>query len=136
VRYDRRVLDQATAKRRVAAAIKLAGTTQAKLGEALSADGLGITDPERIMQGKKTIQDNDATYLAKHTGLPKAWFLEPDLDAVFARAPSEGSGSASVLADADLAEALAELAEAQLQLQRAQELLTHGDPPAGATGSG
>lgn len=68
--------------------------------------------------------------------VPEDWFLADDFDAWLAR-PSAGAPVAqTILADSDLAEALAELGEAQQQLQRVQGRLMRGEPPEEGRGSG
>lgn len=67
--------------------------------------------------------------------VPEDWFLVDDFEAWLARPSGEAPVAQTVLADADLAAALAELAELQQQLQRVQELLLHGSQRAAGSGN-
>lgn len=78
-------------RRRLGAALRLAGVTQSELGQRLKADGLGSTDPEQIMQGKKEVGEAHIDSFARHLNVPREWFTVDDLDAWISRLADPGS---------------------------------------------
>lgn len=80
-------LDPETRSRRIAAARALAGIEkQSELDELLDQDDLGKQVAAKLegMWKMPGFTVEIAESLARHTGLPTAWFTEPDLTRVFA----------------------------------------------------
>lgn len=101
----------------------------------MKEDGLKSEDPQQISQGRKDMQKAHWESFARHLDVPEEWFTAPDFAAWVTTSRREGSADPAVLADADLAEALAELGEVQLQLQHVEGLLQRGELPGGGTGN-
>ncbi len=130
-------MDSETLGRRIKAAMILKGITQAELGEKFSQDDLGFNDPGRIIRGERIAGPSRIDALVRHLDMPREWFTVDDLEAWLAnRRPSRPEWTESMIEHAALAEALAELAQAQQQLGHAQELLTPSLPPEESTGNG
>lgn len=87
--YSGMALDPEEAARRVRAARHLAGLEQAELGRLMKKDGFGATDvgrlerPQDARKPPPPLSQGRITSLARHTGVPEAWFTEPDLKRLF-----------------------------------------------------
>jgi transcriptional regulator with XRE-family HTH domain len=85
-------LDPDTLKRRVKSARELAGLDQRDIGALMKTDGLGRHDVgkwERVDPSAPPMSPARAESLARHTGVPPAWFTEPDHTTLFSE-PDEG----------------------------------------------
>lgn len=104
--------------------------SQDDLGELMEKDGLGLKDPGEISQGRKKAQDAHVHSMSRHLRVPPEWFNVDDFERWISRlhAPSADEfarASDEAQVHLETAAALAELAEAQVVLARAQERLTH-----------
>lgn len=127
------------AGRRLAAARELAGFKQAELGALVAARGGNKHDVAKIERGQKEMSEAHIDSLVALLHVPREWWTADDLTEWIegrARSQTAEAGDPAVLADADLAEALSELALAEQRLQHAQELLRRVDPMQGLTGNG
>lgn len=122
-------------RRRFRAALALRGIEAKDFPVVLS--GLPKNAAQRAAHFSDDYEATDtlAWVVSQELGLPQAFFTEPDLDTLLATRRSEGLDAAETVGDAELAEALAGLAEVQQQLQHVQGLLTHGGQPEGGAGS-
>lgn len=92
--------------RRLGGALRLAGITAEELGRRMKEDGLGKTDPEQIMQGRKEMQRVHAEAFARHLNVPLDWFLVEDFHGWIREAAAEsGAGEFRLSALASAVEA-------------------------------
>lgn len=85
-------LDPATQKKRIKAAAALAGMNLADFGRALPDHGVKKSTARQILrtagdnppENAQEMTDAAALAMGKVSGLPVAWFFEPDLSKLFA----------------------------------------------------
>jgi transcriptional regulator with XRE-family HTH domain len=123
-RHGFMALEPEVVKRRVRSAREFAGLEQKEIGRLMKADGFGIHDVgkwERMDPTAPPMSPGRAQSLSHHTGLPVAWFTEPDLSAILSE-PREGDRVADL--EARLEEtnaALRDLAARQLDADEEAE---------------
>lgn len=76
------MLDREEIKRRMEAARKLRGLSQAELGERFAADDLGKMDPQQIERGIMPLRGARLAAACKHLRVPERWFTAEDVDEI------------------------------------------------------
>lgn len=74
-------------KRRMEAARKLRGLSQAQLGKLFEADDLGKMDPQQIERGIMPLRGARLAAACRHLRVPERWFTAEDVDEIVGFTP-------------------------------------------------
>jgi len=105
------MLSSEETKRRMEAARKLRGLSQAELGELFEADDLGKMDPQQIERGRMLLRGARLVAACKHLRVPERWFTAEDVDEIVGLTPTDETALAKQVA-AEVVAAMEALREA------------------------